>query len=77
MSLFGMGSIVGLVLGLIHSIYVYRVAAHNVPAGTAPDQARGLYFAVWTLALWLLFGSYVLILWLTGVLFYTVFKAFR
>jgi hypothetical protein len=68
---------VGALLGLAHAAYIYRVVAHGVPADGEPSHARGLYFALWTLGLWVLFGSYVLILWLIGVLLYTIFKAFR
>ena len=71
------GSAVGVLLGLAHAAYVYRVVAHGVPVGAEPNHARGIYFALWTFGLWLLFSSYVLILWLIGVLLYTIFKAFR
>ena len=71
------GSLVGVLLGLAHAAYVYRVAAQAVPVGAEPNHTRGLYFALWTFGLWLVFGSYVLILWLIGVLLYTIFKAFR
>lgn len=68
---------VGALLGVAHAAYVYRVVANGVPAGTTPNQAGGIYYAVWTLLLWTLFGSYVVILWLAGVALYLVFKAFR
>lgn len=71
------GSAVGALLGLAHAAYVYRVVAHGVPAGAVPNHSGGIYYALWTLLLWLLLGSYVLALWLAGVVFYAVFKAFR
>ena len=71
------GSVVGVLLGLAHAAYVYRVVAYGVSAGAEPNHVHGFYFALWTFGLWLLFGSYVLILWLIGVLLYTIFKAFR
>ena len=71
------GSVVGVLLGLAHAAYVYRVIANETPAGTAPNHTRGLYFALWTFGLWIIFGSYVLVLWLAGVVLYLIFKAFR
>ena len=71
------GSAVGLLLGLAHAAYVYRVVANGVPLGAKSGHARGSYFTLWTLGLWILLGSYVLVLWLTGVVLYLVFKAFR
>lgn len=71
------GSVVGVLLGLAHAAYVYRVVANGMSLDAEPNHARGIYFAIWTFLLWILFGSYVLILWLAGVLFYVIFKAFR
>lgn len=71
------GSMVGVLLGLAHAVYVYRVVDNGAHAGAWPKHVRGLYFALWTLGLWILFGSYVLILWLAGVVLYIIFKAFR
>ena len=71
------GSVVGVLLGLAHAAYIYRVVAHEFPVDDEPNHVRGIYFALWTFGLWALFGSYVLILWLVGVSFYTIFKAFR
>ena len=71
------GSVVGILFGLVHAAYVYRVVAQGVSVGAEPNNTRGLYFALWTFGLWLLFSSYVLLLWLIGVLLYIIFKAFR
>ena len=68
---------IGLILGLVHASYVYRLIASDVRRSGAPDQARGLYYAVWTLGLWILFGSYVLILWLAGAACYAGLKIYR
>ncbi len=67
------GTVIGSVLGLVHAVYVFRLVADDSAAG----QARAGYYAVWTFGLWLLLGSYVLVLWLVGVVLYAVFKAFR
>ncbi len=71
------GTLVGALFGSLHAIYVYRLIAAETPAGATPGPLRPAYYALWTLGLWLLFGSYVLALWLAGVFFYTLFKAFR
>ena len=67
------GTVIGAVFGLVHAAYVFRAVAD----GSAAGQARAGYHAVWTFGLWLLLGSYVLALWLIGVVLYAVFKAFR
>ena len=71
------GTILGAVLGVANAAYVYRVVARRNPADTVPNRARAVYFAGWTLVLWILFGGYVLVLWLAGAALYVVFKAFR
>lgn len=71
------GSAVGAVLGLVHAAYVYRIVTNWVPADMSPNHTRGLYYALWTVGLWILFGSYVLVLWFSGIVLYLVFKAFR
>jgi hypothetical protein len=68
------GTVVGAALGLLHAGYVYRLI--STPGGAAA-HARAGYYAVWTLALWLLFGTYVLVLWIISVVAYTIAKAFR
>ena len=77
MTIMWAGSVIGALLGLAHAAYVYRIVANGGPAGAIPNRAHGFYFALWTLGLWILFGSYVLILWLIGVVPYFIFKAFR
>ena len=71
------GTVVGVVFGLLHGLYVYRLIMAEGPADTAPSHARAGYYALWTFGLWLLFGTYMLVLWLIGAAFWLVFKAFR
>lgn len=66
------GTVVGALLGFFHAIYVYRMVA--VEAGAA-GHARAGYYALWTLGLWTLFGSYVLVLWLISVVVYAIARA--
>ncbi len=76
-SLLMTGTLVGALLGGFHAVYVYRLLATDTPAGATSGPAHAVYYALWTFGLWVIFGSYVLILWLIGAIFYVVFKAFR
>ena len=76
-SLLMTGMLVGALLGVFHAVYVYRLLATELPAGVTSGHVHAVYYALWTLGLWVIFGSYVLILWLIGAIFYAVFKAFR
>ncbi len=71
------GTAVGLAFGLMHALYVYRLVLAECPADTAPSHARAAYYALWTFGLWLLFGTYMLVLWLVGAALWLVFKAGR
>lgn len=71
------GSVVGALFGLAHAAYVYRITANEYAEDTGPNSARGFYYALWTIGLWILFGSYVLVLWLVSITLYGVFKVFR
>jgi hypothetical protein len=68
------GTIVGALLGLLHAGYIYRVV--SMPGGAAAHIRAG-YYALWTLALWLLFGTYVFVLWMISVIAYIIAKFFR
>ena len=61
------GSAIGATLGFLHGVYLYRKITARASVGDATGiNVRGLYYAVWTFALWTLFGSYVLAFWLVG-----------
>ncbi len=64
------GSLLGVVIGALHAVYLYRQHVARTPA----DQAGEVYFGLWALGLWTLFGSYVLVLWIIGVVAYAVSK---
>ncbi len=72
-----LGTCVGALLGTLHAVYVYQRIAAEPPAAATANSLRPATYAAWTLGLWILFGSYLLGLWLAGVVFYAVFKAFR
>ena len=67
-----MGTLVGVVLGCAHGVYVYRtMAADEVAAaegGSGGIRLRAAYHAFWTVVLWVLFGTYVLVLWAISVI---------
>ena len=70
------GTLVGVILGAAHAVYVYRVVARGA-TGVSNSQVRGVYYASWTVLLWLLLGSYVVALWLAGAATYVLFRSFR
>ncbi|MDA9981839.1 hypothetical protein N9H39_03700 [Gammaproteobacteria bacterium] len=71
------GSVVAAWLGLARAAYVYRAVSSQVSWSATPYHIRALYFALWTLDLRALLGSYFLIVWIRGVVLYINFKAFR
>lgn len=62
MAFIWIGTSLGAVLGLLHGISVFR--QQSTRAGGSFGKA--LYFALWTLALWVVFGAYVLAFWILG-----------
>ena len=68
------GTAVGTLFGLLHAGYVYRVV--SAPGGSTA-HLRASYYALWTVVLWLLFGTYLLVLWIISVIAYTIARPFR
>lgn len=71
------GSIVGLIFGLAHAFYVFRVVTGGGSSTQGADYGRGIYYALWTFVLWILFGTYVLVLWIAGAVVFVLSKVFR
>jgi hypothetical protein len=71
------GTLAGLLFGLFHAIYMARLVSNNAGTSGSTHWASVLNFTLWTLALWLIMGSYLLGFWLISAGFYIVFKAFR
>jgi len=75
------GSSVGVIIGLLHawSVYTRRVSAfpEKVAARPVAVRASAAYFALWTIFLWVLFGSYVFYLWVISVVLYTIYSGVR
>src|SRR5262245_7251232 len=72
------GTIVGVACGLSHGVYVYnrvrREARRTDPDGQTRPPA--IAYAIWTLALWILFGVYVTVLWVIALCFYLPSRLF-
>lgn len=66
-----LGSALGAVIGLLHAGYIYR----QRPQRSRNDRIMAAYRGLWAFVLWMLFGSYVLVLWVVGVIVYAAAKA--
>lgn len=75
------GSSVGAVIGFLHACYLYRYQVGDRPKALldSPVATRvgAAYHALWTFFLWVVFGPYVLFLWLLSVIAYAIYKAIR
>src|SRR5215472_4308223 len=66
------GTIVGAACGLGHGVYVYKHVSREAPISAAggPNRPQAISYALWTLALWVLFGVYVIVSWVVACCFY-------
>ena len=71
------GSMLGAIFGLAHAIYVYRVMVQHPAGKNTSANHTALYAAFWTVALWVVFGTYLMLLWLLGCLLYPFFSGRR
>lgn len=75
------GGSVGAVIGLLHgwSVYTRRVGQAPATVTDRPPARRPhpAYYGLWTLLLWVVFGSYVLCLWVISVVIYLVYRVVR
>jgi dimethylaniline monooxygenase (N-oxide forming) len=71
-TLLWVGTAIGTACGLGHGAYVYsEVRRDRAKPERVDDQSpAALSYAVWTLALWILFGFYVTVLWIIALCFY-------
>lgn len=67
------GVVFGAAVGLAHGAYVF--VERFARPGVGPWVA--LYYAIWTVALWALFGGYVLVLSLIAIPLFAVRSAAR
>ena len=49
-------------------------AAGGATAHLATAHLEGAYYGLWALALWVIFGTYVLVLWVIGAVAYAIFR---
>ncbi len=72
------GSGFGAIIGLVHACYLYRSfvrqAANALGEYSALTRAKAIYYGLWTIFLWIVFGSYVLILWILSVIAFAIYK---
>lgn len=66
------GSALGSIAGLLHGTGLYRNQRRR--GGT---NGAALYTALWTFALWILFGAYLLSLWVLACLAYGGYLIWR
>ena len=63
-------------LGVLHATYVYRreQAPPKLSNDTQLPLGRPVYFALWTLVLWLLCGRFIIVYWLLALVPYLIAK---
>ncbi len=74
-----LGSLLGLAIGSVHGVYLYRRRLADARASATPPATahlEGAYYGLWALALWVIFGTYVLVLWVIGAVAYSIFRLF-
>lgn len=59
-----LGTSLGAGFGVLHAVQVYRGKVEEEGASIG----RAGYFALWTVALWTLFGAYLLVFWIVGAI---------
>ena len=71
-ALLWLGMAISLACGLAHAVYVSNCINRDAALVTpnSPDRQSDLFYAIWTMALWLLFGLYVTVLWVVACCFY-------
>jgi hypothetical protein len=72
-----LGTLVGLVISFFHAAYLYGLVATGANTTTSGSKLFAFNFSLWTCALWILMGAYLVGFWLVSFVFYIVFKAFR
>ena len=56
------GTALGAAIGLVHAAHIFRTRRAEGHAGIV----GALWFSLWALGLWTLFGAYVLFFWIVG-----------
>ena len=75
------GSLIGGLIGLFHAWVDFsrrmKIAPSGQAGGTFSHRAKAFYAALWILALWTIFGFYVLALWIISLPLFGVFGRLR
>jgi hypothetical protein len=67
------GSALGIVVGIFHGIYLYRQQTARAPVSDPTgNRAIGLYYGLWAVVLWTIFGAYVLAFWILGAIAWSI-----
>jgi hypothetical protein len=76
-----MGYVVGAIFGPVHAVYVYRSLVTDglarAEGHAVRSRLKAIYYAIWTLAMWLLFGTYVVVLGGLSLVAYPLWLMFR
>ena len=59
------GTILGAGVGVAHAVYLWRASLQE-----SESRSMAIYRGAWAIGLWTLFGTYVLVLWIVGVIAY-------
>lgn len=74
------GCLVGMIIGLFHAWVDFsnriKMSSRHLTETRAPEPMSALYAALWLVALWTIFGAYVLALWLISLPIYALFGRF-
>ena len=62
-------TIIAVFIGIVHAVYVYR---QEVEILRFRKTGRAFYYALWTLFLWVILGSHVVVYWLIALVPYFV-----
>ncbi|MDH3692138.1 MAG: hypothetical protein OEU36_22095 [Gammaproteobacteria bacterium] len=73
--------VIAVVIGVVHTAYTYRQETREFRTVLSEHpikiRARAAYYAAWTLLLWVLLGSSIVIYWLIALLPYVISKGVR
>lgn len=66
------GLAAGIIIGLLHAAYVFRHVLYEPsgPRRLVQTGLRACYYALWTVLLWTLLGTYVLFVWMVALVPY-------
>ena len=63
-----------IVIGLVHAAHVYRGQIRNAETPDVSPNWHALYFALWTVTLWILCGRFIIWYWLLALVPFLIAK---